>query len=430
MNKEKLQKILEGISNSGLEGSFKMVEEEMKKITTKLREESEIKTVELAKKKIKEIKDQIQLLLDAFEKLKNDFTESEKKLSKFLNEKLGLLKNALDKVNSTSSERSQVLSDEISSLKSEIAEVSGRKIKIPDFNKQIQDMEVGLRRAISELKENDSSKGFQSKFEDLEKDIKKLRSDAMSALANRGGSAHLQVNVNSSVASTRYADINFQQSGNIGWSAVNDDTLKRVNIRASILVGGGGSGTPGGSDTQVQFNDNGSFGGDPALTWASSVLAVGQPGSVSGRIDLAGATAQTVRVQVPSTAGAWTLTLPANDGGAGQYLLTDGNGITQWASVTGGSGITRIVSVLSVSSTLAAAATTDYVYFANVGINLTLPTAISNLNLYSLKNNSGTSSVLVSTTAGQTIDGSATALMPTDNESLTFLSNGSIWGVL
>lgn len=32
-------------------------------------------------------------------------------------------------------------------------------------------------------------------------------------------------------------------------------------------VGGGGGGTPGGSDTQVQFNDGGSFGGDADLVW-------------------------------------------------------------------------------------------------------------------------------------------------------------------
>lgn len=36
---------------------------------------------------------------------------------------------------------------------------------------------------------------------------------------------------------------------------------------SGTLFGGGGGGTPGGSTTQVQFNDGGSFGGDSALTW-------------------------------------------------------------------------------------------------------------------------------------------------------------------
>ena len=36
---------------------------------------------------------------------------------------------------------------------------------------------------------------------------------------------------------------------------------------AVTVVGSGGSGTPGGSDTQVQFNDSSSFGGDAGLTY-------------------------------------------------------------------------------------------------------------------------------------------------------------------
>lgn len=39
---------------------------------------------------------------------------------------------------------------------------------------------------------------------------------------------------------------------------------------ASWQVAAGGGGTPGGANTQVQFNNNGSFGGDPGLTYSSS----------------------------------------------------------------------------------------------------------------------------------------------------------------
>lgn len=102
--------------------------------------------------------------------------------------------------------------------------------------------------------------------------------------------------------------------------------------------------------------------------------------------------------------------------------------ITASIVAASGSGITRSVSVLSVSSTMAAAATTDYVFFPNVGIQLTLPTAISNSNLYTVKNMAA-SSVLVAAATGEDIDGSTTALMPTQYESLSFISNGSVWGV-
>ena len=36
-----------------------------------------------------------------------------------------------------------------------------------------------------------------------------------------------------------------------------------------LAGGGGGGGTPGGSNTQVQFNNNGSFGGDADLTFTN-----------------------------------------------------------------------------------------------------------------------------------------------------------------
>jgi hypothetical protein len=45
---------------------------------------------------------------------------------------------------------------------------------------------------------------------------------------------------------------------------------------------GGGGGTPGGSDTQVQFNDGGAFGGDADLTWDDTGKVLG----VGGDIDL------------------------------------------------------------------------------------------------------------------------------------------------
>ena len=95
-----------------------------------------------------------------------------------------------------------------------------------------------------------------------------------------------------------------------------------------------------------------------------------------------------------------------------------------------GGGITRTVSVITANTTGAEAATTDYVYIASAtGMTFTLPTAVGNTNSYVLKNFTG-SSILVAVTAGQAIDQSATATMPTMNESLSFISNGSVWGVV
>ena len=46
-------------------------------------------------------------------------------------------------------------------------------------------------------------------------------------------------------------------------------------------VGGGGGGTPGGSDTQIQFNDGGSFGGDADLVWNKTTNALTITGSLN-----------------------------------------------------------------------------------------------------------------------------------------------------
>lgn len=138
---------------------------------------------------------------------------------------------------------------------------------------------------------------------------------------------------------------------------------------------------------------------------------------------------------VLASSGALTLnaaiTFPTADGSTNQVLTTNGLGALYFSSVaaTGGSGITRTTSVITASATASNAASTDYVYLCAAGLKLTLPTAISNNNLYTVKNTSN-SSVLIVTSAGQSIDGSSTALMPVQNQSLSFISNNSVWGVV
>jgi hypothetical protein len=56
------------------------------------------------------------------------------------------------------------------------------------------------------------------------------------------------------------------------------------------LVGGGGGGTPGGSDTHVQFNNSGAFGGDSNFTWNNTTkkLTLGVSGSSGGGFEVTG----------------------------------------------------------------------------------------------------------------------------------------------
>jgi len=149
--------------------------------------------------------------------------------------------------------------------------------------------------------------------------------------------------------------------------------------------------------------------------------------TVSGILDFDSLVTTNKTFTFPNVSG--TVAAPVSVASAGMYLLTTGGGLSQWASVVSSGGFTRTTSIISVSSTIAAAASTDYVIFANVGIQTVLPTAIGNTNRYTIKNYAN-SSVLVTTTAGQTIDDSDTALLSTKYQSLDLISNGSIWGVI
>lgn len=177
----------------------------------------------------------------------------------------------------------------------------------------------------------------------------------------------------------------------------------------------------------INFFTGGTALANEGMRLTSTDLTVGLSGTIGGVLKLPGKTAGTTSFTVPSTAGTYSFVLPPNTGSNGNVLVTDGNGITTW-SASGGSGIVRQTSIVSISSTFGAVAKTDYVAFANVGIALTLPTAIGNVNLYTVKNVSS-SSVVVLTTGGQTIDGSTNALLPVINQSIDFLSDNANWNV-
>jgi len=117
----------------------------------------------------------------------------------------------------------------------------------------------------------------------------------------------------------------------------------------------------------------------------------------------------------------------AGDAAASKFLKADGT----WAvpSGGGGSGITRSVNSISSPATAGSTASTDYVYFVSGTTTLTLPTAVSNTNKYTVKN-TGSNTVTIATTSAQTIDGSSTASLPVPNTSLDLISDGSNWRIV
>jgi len=575
-NKDKLKLLLDKLSE--LENSLpggevlgmadRIIDEKYKEITSKVKEDSSIKMLGEISGKINRFKrdfnlkpilkqlDDFQALFDQMhESIVSQFEETSQSSENTRNELESLIKSSSENLTKMTAKELKAVLQRLDSLENQFSfESEGSKNDKKSLKEVIDGLESKLTSLVDDFKKSSTeSQGNRADIESrlkergesitkLQEELETLRKDTMSKIAGLGGgSMNRQINVNSSVMSSKYTDINFQQGGNIGWSVSDDDTNKRVNIRASILAGGGGAGTPGGNNTEIQFNDGGSFGGASVLGWdknasilslgsgsarkfqilarggtndqvlhlwnssvtstfifqvtgpassdtntgkafafivegdanargafytdgkygmgpgsatrdvffsrpaggtfrissdavlgganlhVTSSIATGVQGSVTGALVFNGRTSQNVKIQPASIAGNWTLTLPSVAGSTGQYLQTDGNGTTQWASVASG-GVSRTVSVLSVSSTLAASAGVDYVFFPNVGINLTLPTAISNTNRYSIKNMSA-SSILVSAATGQNIDGNTDIVLSTQYAAVDLMSNNSVWGI-
>jgi hypothetical protein len=108
-------------------------------------------------------------------------------------------------------------------------------------------------------------------------------------------------------------------SGNLSWATV--------------------SATPGGSNTQIQFNNSSSFGGSANLTWDGTNVQVGATGAIRfADTDSSNYVAFKAAGTISSNV---TWTLPSTDGTNGQFLKTNGSGTLSWASAAS-SGISPV----------------------------------------------------------------------------------------
>lgn len=78
----------------------------------------------------------------------------------------------------------------------------------------------------------------------------------------------------------------------------------------------------------------GFFGIGTGTVTPGKLLDLGLAGTTKGVIRFAGNTSGNVTIQPLAAAGTYTITLPPDDGTANQFLQTDGNGITSWASAS------------------------------------------------------------------------------------------------
>lgn len=134
-------------------------------------------------------------------------------------------------------------------------------------------------------------------------------------------------------------------------------------IADTIVCGGGGSGTPGGSNTQIQYNNLGNFGGLARLTGDGN------------DISFVGSTSGATKLIATAIAGSTTLTLPAatdtlvgkattdtltnktfNTGGTGNTFQINGTGIT---AVTGSGNVVLATSPTLTTPTIGVATATS-----------------------------------------------------------------------
>ncbi len=99
-----------------------------------------------------------------------------------------------------------------------------------------------------------------------------------------------------------------------------------------------------------------------------------------------------------------------------------------FASSGGGGGSVRSINSISISTAAGSTSGTDYVYLCTGTLTLTLPTAIGNSNLYTIKN-VGSGTVTVATTSAQTIDGSTTIILPVQYTAVDLISDTANWNV-
>ncbi len=177
---------------------------------------------------------------------------------------------------------------EVEKVKNEIPTIP-EPVDVSTIYTEIRDLFAKLQ--TQEELSTEEKKNVDTRIKELQQEIEKLTDKKIEALrleisqrfSNLGGGAmNRKITVAGVDVLKNYTDINFVS----GITTAIDNVNKRVNF---TLTGGGG--TPAGSNTQIQFNDNGAFGASSSLTWNGTTLStpsLTDTGLTATRITFAG----------------------------------------------------------------------------------------------------------------------------------------------
>ena len=163
------------------------------------------------------------------------------------------------------------------------------------------------------------------------------------SIGNEGGEIQLSLAASNTTLSSSVTIDVYQnkfrifETGGTNRGAYIDLSLAAAGAGTNLLSGGTG-GTPGGANTQIQFNDNGSFGGSAGFTFDKTTNSVSTTGTISssGNLLLLNSTSNFVGFSAPATITSNVVyKLPSSDGNSGQVLKTNGTGGLSWGSTTG-----------------------------------------------------------------------------------------------
>lgn len=149
--------------------------------------------------------------------------------------------------------------------KNEIATLAVMDLEVPVVEKVVEKTEVV--REIPIVTENIVEVAKYKTPEEVRDDLESLNGDErLDKKAIKGLEKFEQIGFDRAIATLQ------QQTSFL---------INKVSNLANSISSGGGGGTPGGSDTQVQFNDGGAFGGDAGFTFNKTTDQLALTGPIS-----------------------------------------------------------------------------------------------------------------------------------------------------